>query len=36
MNIGTHASRVSLVEMEATLLREFEAKANELDSALIA
>jgi hypothetical protein len=36
MNIGTHASRVSLAEMEMTFLRELEAAANELGSSLMA
>ena len=34
MTIGTHASRVSLAEMETTLLRELEATAIELGSLL--
>jgi IclR family transcriptional regulator, pca regulon regulatory protein len=36
MDIGTHASRASLAEMETTLLRELEATANEPGSSLIA
>lgn len=36
MNIGTHASRVSLQEMEKTFLRELESAANELGSSLMA
>jgi IclR family pca regulon transcriptional regulator len=36
MNIATHASRVSLTEVEKTFLREFEAAANELGSSLMA
>jgi IclR family pca regulon transcriptional regulator len=36
MNIGTHASRVSLAEVEKTFLRELEAAANELGSSLMA
>jgi IclR family transcriptional regulator, pca regulon regulatory protein len=35
MNIVTHASRVSLAEMEKTYLRELEAAANELGSSLM-
>ncbi len=36
MNIGTHASRVSLPEMEKTFLRELESAAIELGSSLMA
>ena len=36
MNIGTHASRVSLEEIEKTFLRELESAANELGSSLMA
>jgi len=36
MNIGTHASRVSLAEMEKTFLRELQDAANELGSSLMA
>jgi IclR family transcriptional regulator, pca regulon regulatory protein len=36
MNIGTHASRVSLAEMERTFLRELRDAANELGSSLTA
>jgi IclR family transcriptional regulator, pca regulon regulatory protein len=35
MNIGTHASRVSLAEMEKTFLRELGTAANELGSLLM-
>ncbi len=35
MNIGTHASRVSLAEMEKTFLRELESAANELGTLLM-
>jgi IclR family pca regulon transcriptional regulator len=35
MNIGTHASRVSLAEMENTFLRELESAANELGTLLM-
>ncbi len=35
MNIGTHASRVTLAEMEKTFLRELEAAASELGSLLL-
>jgi IclR family pca regulon transcriptional regulator len=36
MNIGTHASRASLAEMEKTFLRELKPMANELGSSLMA
>jgi IclR family transcriptional regulator, pca regulon regulatory protein len=36
MNIGTHASRVSLAEMETIFLRELETAANELGASLLA
>jgi len=36
INIGTHASRVTLAEMEKTFLPELEAAANELGSLLMA
>ena len=36
INIGTHASRVSLAEVEKTFLRELEAAANELGSSRMA
>ncbi len=36
MNIGTHASRVSLAEMEKTFLRELSSAASELGSQLLA
>ena len=36
INIGTHASRVTLAEMEKTFLPELEAAANELGSSLMA
>jgi IclR family transcriptional regulator, pca regulon regulatory protein len=36
MNIGTHASRVSLGEMEKSFLRELQSAASELGSLLIA
>ncbi len=36
MNIGTHASRVSLAEMEKSFLRELEAAATELGASVLA
>ena len=36
MNIGTHASRVSLAEMEKSFLRELEAAAIELGASVLA
>lgn len=35
MNIGTHASRVSLAEMEKGFLRELETAATELGASLL-